>query len=842
MARSPKKNRGRQKKKSDGGIAVKDIQPNLWDRQSSTTKHLVCLFVLAIVSFAFFAPMHFQGKSLFAFDTVSFKAMSNEMVKYKEETGERALWSPNPFGGMPGYMISTPLDIVQLDDIPRMLRQVIWPSSHFLFLLFGTYLLAFFLTEDRWASVLASIGYGLTTYIPILFVAGHNSKFITMAFAPWLILAFAYALRRPGLLSSLLFAIALSVNLRAGHIQITYYVAFIMGIWWLVEVFYAARGGEGRQIAMATGWLALGSILGIIMVAQPFLSNYEYKAHTIRGASAGGDTGGLSWEYAMNWSQGVGELFTLIISNAYGGSSSTGYWGTKPPTGGPHYVGGIIFLLAVFASVVVKKKEVRALAIATVVMTLFSLGLHFELLNRFMYNYFPLFSSFRVPETWLAMVALTLALLAAYGLKEAVASLRKEGAQLEPVFKAVTAGVVFIVILLTMKTTFFDFERPNDRQQLMQQIARQQQGIDLNDPQVVSFVDRTLSQLKEDRVDQFTGDAIRTLIMLLAAGAVFFLLKRGIISGLIASILIVGLVTYDLATVGRRYFNEEKLVTEKRAEDLVPEYAFDTYLINKKNELGGNGHFRVLSLEGGLVEVARPAFHYETLSGYHGAKLRLYQDYLESILYDGSGFFNSNALDLLNVRYIASPQVLPGTNMAFRDEQTGMMVLERTNVLPRAYFVGDAENVTSSEEAWERIKSPNFDLGNTALIMDEAEVSTSPIDSASTAFATLIDHTPHEISWDVDTDDNRLLVVSEIYYPEGWNAYIDGEQTPIHRVNYLLRGVEVPAGQHEVIMRFEPATYKLSYWLTLGSTLLVYGGVLGLLGMSYTRRKDEEAE
>lgn len=835
MARTQKNKRNKQKKQP--AIASKQVvsEPNIWERQSPTVQHACCMVLLAVISFTFFAPIHFKGMSLFAYDTVSFKAMSNEMTQYKAETGETGLWSPNPFGGMPGYMISSPVEIKQLDDIPRFLRTLIWPSSHFLFMLWGTYLLAFALVNDKWASMLAAVAYSFTTYVPIILVAGHNSKFITMAFAPWLILAFVYALRKPGVLSSFLFAIALAINLRAGHIQITYYVAFVMGIWWLVEVVGAYRSNNVAGIAKSTAWLALGSVLGILMVAQPFLSNFEYKAYTIRGTSPGGDAGGggLSWAYAMNWSQGIGELVTLIISDAYGGA--TAYWGPKPPTGGPHYVGGIVLLLAVFAGITVRKRAVLALSIAAIILTLFALGRHFELLNRFMFNYFPLFSSFRVPETWLSIVSLVLALMAAFGFKQAFESLRTSTSSFPTLFKTLAASLAIMLVLFAMKDVFFSFEKPGERDMFMQRVASQN-NVSANNPQVATAVDRAMVEIKGDRSDRYTKDATRTLLMLLAVGLVFFLFHKGTLAGFVAGFLVFGLVTYDLVDVGKRYFVTERLTTEQTADALVAEYGFDTYLINKKNELGGNGHFRVLSLEGNPVEVARPAYHYETLSGYHGAKLRYYQDYLENILFKDN-VPHANGLDLLNTRYVVVPRgQLPGSRMVYQDPQTGMQVLERENALPRAYFVGQTEVITSAEETWARLQSDAFDLSTTAILPAELPITTTPVDSASVAVATLNKHTPHEISWSVNTDADRLLVVSEMYYPAGWKAFVDDVEVPIHRVNYLIRGVQVPPGEHQLVMKFDPASYKLGYWISLLSTLLVYGTVIGLIGYGYFRK------
>lgn len=807
---------------------------SIWDRQTPLTRHSLCILALVAVSFMLFAPIHFEGKTLFAYDTVSFKAMANEMIEYEEETGEEALWSPNPFGGMPGYMISTPLEVAQIDDLPRALRQVIWPSSHFIFLLAGMYLLAFYLVNNHWASLLASLAYGLTTYVPIILVAGHNSKFITMAFAPWLILAFVFALRRPGLLSSSLFAIALAANLRAGHVQITYYVAFVLAVWWLVEVVSAIREGRSRDIVLRTAWLGLGSILGVLMVAQPYLSNFEYKAYTIRGAAPGGEPSGLAWDYAMRWSQGVGELLTLLISDAYGGASA--YWGPKPPTGGPHYVGGVGLLLAVYAAVTVRRREVLALSIAVFLMVLFSLGRHFELLNRFMYEYFPLFSSFRVPETWLSIVALALALMAAFGVQQAVGEAEKNAASFPPFLRGTAVALGVVLVFFVMRDVFFDFEKEGEVLRFAQQIA-QQNNVASNNPQVIDAAERFAIQLKEDRAERYNNDAIRTLLFLLGAGLAFSLYQRKRIPAFVAGLAFVGLVGFDLGQVWTRYFNEERLGTERTVDDLVAEYPFDRYLIDKKEELGGNGHFRVLSLEGNPTEVARPAYHYETLSGYHGAKLRLYQDYLDNILFDPSGLPNENGMDLLNTRYVVAGGPYPGAREVFRDERTGMIVSERVGAPERAFFVGELEVIESAQDTWARLQDASFDPSRTAILAGEVDGRTTPLDSTSMARAELNGHTPHTVSWDLETDADRLLVVSEIYYPAGWNAYLDGEEIPIHRVNYLLRGVFIPEGSHELVMRFEPRSYELGYWLTLASTILVYGSVVVLLGAGWVRRK-----
>ncbi len=351
----------------------------LWDALEDRTQHLICVAFLLLVAVGFFAPLHFSGKMLVAGDTVNFDAMARSMIDYEKATGEQALWDTNAFGGMPGYMIYYPTVIPQLDDIPRFLRKYAWPTSHFIFLLLGMYLLVVFLTVDKLTGVFAACGYGLTTYLPVLLVAGHNTKFVALCFAPWMILAFVYLLRNPGLLGALLFAASVGVNLRAGHVQITYFFAFVLGVWWIVEAVSAARGGRMRVFAISTSWLVLGGVLAFMLVAQPYLSNFEYKAFTIRGAAAGGVAGGLGWQYAMGWSQGWLELLTLVISDAFGGAAH--YWGPKPFTGGPHYVGGIVVMLAIFALWHSRQRAVWALGISSVMMIWFSVGGIFASLN-----------------------------------------------------------------------------------------------------------------------------------------------------------------------------------------------------------------------------------------------------------------------------------------------------------------------------------------------------------------------------------------------------------------------------------------------------------------------------
>lgn len=805
-------------------------------------QHVVCVLALLALSLAFFAPIHFGGQSIVGGDTVNWRSMAESMIEYRAETGEEPLWNPNAFGGMPGYMTSYPDQVPQLDDVPSFLRTFAWPTSHFFFLLLGTYLFVVLLSHNKLSGVLAAAGFGLTTYLPIILTAGHNTKFIALCYAPWLALTFAYVMRKPKLLSSLLFAAALALNLRAGHVQITYYATFLLGIWWIVEGIGAYREGRMASFGKITGWLALGSLLGVLMVAQPYLVNAEYKQYTIRGAAVetSGESG-LDLDYALRWSQGPAELLTLAVADAFGGGPQT-YWGPKPFTEGPHYLGGLILLLAGLALWRVRRRIVWAFGIGGLLMTLFALGRHFPSLNGLMFRYFPLFDAFRAPETWLSMVAFALAALAGFGayyLARSEDTKAAEKQKTQSVYIASGTAVGLMLLVWLIGPTMLDFEKPGERQRVAQQVA-QQNNVSPNDPRVQQAADRYLSEQKSERRGAFTSDAQRTLIFVIIGAALLVAYRRKMLPAWTMQVALILLVVVDLWGVDKRYFSDEDLSASGDITSKIATYDFDEFLLEQKREAGGSGHFRVLSLErGNPMNNARPSYHYESLGGYHGAKLQRYQDFIDHIFRTPQGQFSEAALDLMNTRYIIAPQQLPGTEVAYRGEQTGYLVLRNPDAAPRAFFVGETEVVSDPQAMWQRLRSPDFDPQQTALLPQPLNIETTPIDSASTARVELQSHTPREIRWTVETDAPRLLVASEVYYPAGWTAYLDGDEVPIHRVDYLLRGVQIPEGEHTLVMRFDPQRHTVSVWIAGASTVVVYGGILALLGMGYVRREDE---
>ncbi len=837
MASKGKASSKRGARRTKGGAVVEPASGGFWSHLPVRTQHLTLLAVLLAVSAVFFAPATFEGKTLVGSDTLQSRAMAKSMVDYHNETGEDALWATNLFSGMPGYLIMYPRVALQIDNIMFWFRRHLWPTAQFFLLLAGVYVLVYTLSSNPLAALIAALGAGLTTYIPIILAVGHTSKFMAISWAPWLMTAFVYILRKPRLIGAAVFAILLAVELRAGHPQITYYAAWLFGLWWIVEAVAAFRSGASKQFVSASAVLALGTVLAILMVAQPYWAQFEYKQFSTRGGGAvpGGESTGLAWDYAMNWSEGKVEILTLLIAGLFGGGSGTGaYWGVKPFTEGPHYLGGIILLLALIAIVGRRSRAVYGLTIGAFVLTLFSFGKHAAWFNRPFFDHFPLFSAFRAPEMWLHMVELSLAVLAGLGAAYLVGKDRDSNRKKNVL---VSVGCVLgLSLFLTLGgNSMFSFERPGEGIRAAQQLAARQQ-LSPGDPAVQQAVARYLVNVKTAREDRFKSDAFRTTLILLLAAALIWLYFRGKVKPWALLSVLALLVLIDLWGVGKRHLTEANY-TDGTVDDQIQEYGFDRFILDRIDEAGGAGHFRALSLEQSPVNWARPAFFYETSGGYNAAKLQVYQDFIDNIFFDkATGQPTLLGLDLSATRYVVSDHPILGLSVAYRDP-SGWLVLERSGGRARTGFVGEFSVITDAEETYAALKSGVFDPELQAVVAEDPGISMAPVDSSSTVDVALETYGPREIVWDVETDAPRLLVTSEVFYPAGWKAFVDNSEVPILQTNHTFRSVAVPAGAHQVRMVFDPRAHELSSWIAIIATIFVYGWLVLFAGFVWFRNK-----
>ena len=412
-----------------------------------------------------------------------------------------------------------------------------------------------------------------------------------------------------------------------------------------------------------------------------------------------------------------------------------------------------------------------------------------------------------------------------------------EGKKWRAVFTVAGVLVGFTLLLYAAPGVLLDFEKAGERERYQMLIAQQAQRSP-GDAEVARAADQFIEErLVEPRKEAFAGDALRTLLFLLLASGGLLLFRRRRIPSWRLQLLLIALMAIDLGGVARRYFSEDHLSPRRNAESRVQTLDVDQYILQQEAAAGGAGQFRVLSLEVmDQTKNGRPSFHHESLGGYSGAKLRLYQDFLENILTDpATGLPNANALDMMNARYVIGAGGLPGLPMVYQGSQ--LSVLENDDALPRAWLVGEVETLGESSAVWSRLRDPGFVPATTAIVDEGFDPEVVPIDSTSTASVTLEQYGPRAIALSVSTDAPRLLVLSEVYYPAGWEATIDGESAPIHRVNYLLRGIPVPAGDHSVVLRFDPQSYQVGRWVSIGFTLLAYLSIGALVALAWRRRR-----
>ncbi|MDX1586950.1 MAG: hypothetical protein R3222_09405, partial [Balneolaceae bacterium] len=589
-------------------------------------KHLLALLFILVLPFILFDDASLGGKRLLGHDTIQWRAGAESIIDYRETHDREPLWATNMFSGMPAYGISVHNSVPHIDRLVRNLTRSIYPVAHYWILLGGAYLLLLLMGVRPLASLIGSICIGFTTYIPIILGAGHNTKFIAYVFIPWMFVGYWLLTRSDKkLLSFALFAIALTLEFRAGHPQITYYFFYLLGFWWLYDSWQAYQRDEIIPWMKTTGLIVLAGILGFAGNAQQYWRFMEYSPFSTRGGSALAEgSGGLSIDYAFRWSQGITELLTLVIPGIMGGASGEAYWGPKTlGTSGPHYLGAVAFIFALIG-LLRSKRKLKYLFFGVGTLTLlFSLGRHFETFNRLMFNYVPYFDKFRVPETWLIATVFCYSVLSVFGLEYLFNLAKEKTDKLKPLFVPLGVALGLGVIFALGSNAILAFEQPGERQRYAQQVA-QRNNVPPSDPQVQQAVSNFMNnQLKPKRKEMARDDSIRYFVIaLLVCGLIAGFIRQKISAGyfLLGLALI---ASYDYLSIGDRYTNESSMVRDS----MDPERAIqrqqrplDKFLQNHVDS--GNGWpYRVFPLGDNPFNNAVPSYYYPSIGGYSGAKL-----------------------------------------------------------------------------------------------------------------------------------------------------------------------------------------------------------------------------
>ncbi|MCC6253151.1 MAG: hypothetical protein IT238_11900 [Bacteroidia bacterium] len=798
--------------------------------------HILSILAFAIITLAYFSPM-LNGKTIKQNDVMNFKGMSKEIVDYRNEYKKEPLWTNSMFSGMPAYQISVmypsnwvrPLISVTSIGIPH-------PAAIIFLCMLGFYLLLINFKVDKLLAAFGAIAFAFSSYFIIIIEAGHNPKGYAIAYMAPVLLGILLAYRGKMWLGSIIAAISLSLELASNHVQITYYLAILCGIVVVGELVSAIQQKKIKDFIKPTGLLVVAAILAVLPNITNLLVTQEYTPFTIRGASELSDeqhnkTSGLDRDYATQWSYGIGETFTLMIPNYKGGQSQAigdnkealknvapemqqfvgqstdQYWGNQPFTSGPVYIGALICFLFVLGMLIIKDNLKWYLLAATILAIMLSWGKNFMGLTNFFMDYIPGYNKFRAVSMTLVIAELTIPIISIMAVRDIVLNpnILKEQRIKFYIALGVTAGLCLLFYL--MPTMFQDFFKTGEYEDVKGQLERGK----ANQEQIRMFLDG----MESARISIFKADAIRSFwIIILGAGLLFiYSLKQFNKNYLYLGLGIITL--FDLWIVDKRYLNESNFVSKSLMDIPFEKSPADEQILKDPDP-----NYRVMNATRSVFQDASTSYFHKSIGGYHGAKLRRYQDLFDKQISQN----NMQVLNMLNTKYFI-----------MRDPKGGdaPIVQRNPDALGNAWFVNELKWVANPDSEINALS--NFNPKHTAIVDKkwEGEVNASAFSFDSLATIKLKSYKADELVYESQAGKPQLAVFSEIYYPKGWNVYIDGKPGSYFSTDYVLRAMIVPAGKHEITYKFEPTTYYTGEKIAMAGSILLFLFIIGGAFLQY---------
>lgn len=819
--------------------------------------HLGILVSFLIVSCIYFAPV-LSGKVVRQGDMEKAAAMSAEQLRVKEATGTCPTWTGSMFSGMPGYQIATPPQksiFTPLKSILIMRPLGVERNIGVLFLyLLGFYVALLAFGASPWIALIGALAFGLGSYNIIIIEAGHITKAWAMAMMAPTFAGMTLVLRagqgqhpkRDWLIGGLLFTLAVGLQITFNHIQITFYTILGAVLLGLAYFFFALRQRALRPFLSGVAVLLVGAAFAFGCNTRHLLVNQEYAKYTMRGGSEltitpedlyhdgepksiAATTSGLDRDYAFSWSYGIGETYTLLVPGAYGGGSGERvdhdsesyrafhqdrmplYWGDQPFTSGPVYFGAIVVFLFVLGLFVVRGPERWWLLAATLLAIIMSWGRNLMGVNEWLFNHLPLYNKFRTPSMSLVLANVTAVLMAALAIKEVLQSDNESADKRRRLNLGLylSAGLCCLTILVgLLLSKNFSFSGLSDEQMAAQYGNQWERILDI-------FV--------ADRRALFVSDSWRSLLLIILSAAALWLYVNRKLKHQAWVLCVVGvLVVFDLWGVDRRYLNEENFVEARRVQ-LTPA-AYDRDL-DAAAAANGDQDYRVLNLAVNTFNDSKPSAFHHQIGGYSAAKLRRYQDLIDFYL---SRHINTGVLNMLNTRYFVVP-----------DQQQGYAIQRNVAALGNAWFV---DTLLVAADANEEILM--LDKINPASV---AVADPRTYDGVATQYERdstdyiRLEHAPQAnpdyLRYTAQCNKEQLAVFSEIFYAPDWRAYLDGKPVPHFRVNYVLRAMVVPAGNHVIEFKNEaPLMHRIDN-ITLVISIIFVVLVVGVVVL-YVRHRD----
>lgn len=803
-----------------------------FDFKKDILPHLVAIALFLALTVFFFQPVFFEGKTLSQSDILQWQGSAKELIDYRAETGEEGLWTNSIFGGMPAYLVNVKWGNQLIKGLHAVITLGLPHPVRVIFLcMLSFYIMLLCFKVRPYLAIIGAIAFAFSSYQIIGLEAGHNARISAISFMPLVVGAIHLCFTGNRWLGASLTTLALAMQMRVNHLQITYYLAFIVAIYGLIQLIYAFKDGTIRDFAQRLALLIVAATLAVGTFFGEFYTVYEFGKYSNRGQTELSqqsneelNSDGLGKTYAFQYSNGLWDPMSLFIPNILGGNASIdadsnvadelkklgatqaqtqqqlatmggwSYWGQETPT--TYYAGAImVFLFAIGIAFVERKYVIWAIAVILLGILL-SYGRNLSSFNYFLFDHFPGYNKFRSVTFTMVFPIFGIGLLGMLGLEKLLQ--KKLGKAEKKKFLIALGSTAGLALLLVLFAGVFSYQGR------------------IFDP---SWPDWLKNGLIADRKAILRADAFRTFIFIVLFAGVYYLHSIQKLSKLLAYSLFILLVTIDMVAVAQRFMDDRRF-QRAPAERYFAEYPGDQFI--KQNKLIGD---RVIDLSSPLFYDARASYHHASINGYNGARIRRFQELLDRYLMaeyslmkqtaqSGSNVFgNIPLMNMLNAKFaIANPTDPRG-------------VLTNSQANGAAWFVDNIVQVNSPDEEFEQIAGIN--TKNTALI-DVSQNKLSDGESGGNGVITLSDYHPGYWRYESSNAESGLVVFSEIHYPKGFKVTIDGQPAEMLRANYILRALEVPAGQHTIEFTFAPSIYKT------GTLIMQICSILSLLIFAFT--------
>ena len=793
--------------------------------------HIACILLFMGIALAFFYPI-LQGKEMQQIDIEQYIGMSKERNDFREV--RESYWTNSAFGGMPTYQLGAEYPHNYIKQMDRALHFLPRPADYLFLYFLGFYVFLLVLKVRYNYAFLGALAFGFSTYLIIILTVGHNAKAHAIGYFGFVLAGIVLAFQRKYLWAFLLTTLALALEISANHFQMTYYLLLLVLVLGAYELYQTIRSKEWKPFAKSLFTLIVAALLAVLMNATLLLTTKEYESFSTRGKSdlllnvdgtAKKSTHGLSKDYITEYSYGVYESLNLIVPRLLGGSNHEDlgeksavyerlihsypkeqvlqftrhlptYWGNQPIVAAPAYVGVLVFFFFVLALFVVKSKAKWWLLAGIILSLLLSWGKNFSILTDLMIDYFPLYNKFRAVSSVQTILEFCMPALAILGLYTYLTNEKKAHYKQYLYYTGTIVGGLLLLLWLIKGSLSFE-------------------GLD--DPQYAQAYGEELVQLiKQDRETMYTTDIFRSLTYVILVFGILYLFSIGKIKEKVAFILISVLLITDIAGVTYRYLADDNYIYPSEKERY--------FMLSREEQkiLADKSYYRVFSVNEAL-NGARTSYTFHSIGGYHAAKPRRIQELFDYQLYKNK---NEQILNMLNVKYIL--QV---------DRSGATQVMQNPDALGNAWFVKQLSVLENADKLMQSLDT--LSPKTQAVTLDKSLKDTRyPVDSL--ASIELKTYEPDRLVYTCENKAEGLAVFSEIYYPHGWTAVLDDTTPlPIHQVDYILRGVVIPAGKHTLTFTFAPKIVQIGGYISLASTIAFVLIALGIVLISKKPRTNE---